>query len=142
MTAILRTMGAMVPNMAAEKTIAGDGFDGYRHAMEYLIEKYGNNKTKIKRVSDELRDEVYNLSIKPKLVVIQVGNNEASNVYIKQKCNMCNYIGYGYEHVKLDSDVTNEYMLELIDKLNIKEFNDILKSIDFDNKTITVLKKV
>ena len=28
-------------SMAAEKTIAGEGFDGYRHAMEYLIEQYG-----------------------------------------------------------------------------------------------------
>ena len=29
-------------SLAAEKTIAGEGFDGYRHAMEYLIEQYGN----------------------------------------------------------------------------------------------------
>lgn len=29
-------------SLAAEKTIAGEGFDGYRHAMEYLIEHYGN----------------------------------------------------------------------------------------------------
>ena len=70
------------------------------------------------QILDELRDEVSHLVIKPKLVVIQVGDDPASNVYIKQKCNMCNYIGYGYEHIKLDSDVTNEYMLELIDKLN------------------------
>lgn len=70
------------------------------------------------KILDELRDEVSHLAIKPKLVVIQVGDDPASNVYIKQKCNMCNYIGYGYEHIKLDSDVTNEYMLELIDKLN------------------------
>lgn len=70
------------------------------------------------QILDELRDEVSHLIIKPKLVVIQVGDDPASNVYIKQKCNMCNYIGYGYEHIKLDSDVTNEYMLDLIDKLN------------------------
>ena len=68
------------------------------------------------KILDELRDEVSHLAIKPKLVVIQVGDDPASNVYIKQKCNMCNYIGYGYEHIKLNSDVTNEYMLELIDK--------------------------
>ena len=69
-------------------------------------------------ILDELRDEVSHLTIKPKLVVIQVGDDPASNVYIKQKCNMCNYIGYGYEHIKLSDDVSNEYMLELIDKLN------------------------
>jgi len=70
------------------------------------------------KIMDELRDEVMDLSIKPKLVVIQVGNNEASNVYIKQKNNMCNYIGYDFEHIKLDSDVTTEILLEVIDKLN------------------------
>lgn len=69
-------------------------------------------------ILDELKDEVSHLAIKPKLVVVQVGDDPASNVYIKQKCNMCNYIGYGYEHVKLDSEISNEEMLELIDKLN------------------------
>ena len=56
-------------------------------------------------ILEELKLEVSRLDVKPKLVVIQVGNNEASNVYIKQKCNMCNYIGYDFEHIKLDSDV-------------------------------------
>ena len=70
------------------------------------------------KIMDELRDEVVNLSIKPKLVVIQIGNNEASNVYIKQKCNMCNYIGYDFEHIKLDSDVTTEMIIDVIDGLN------------------------
>lgn len=70
------------------------------------------------KIMDELRDEVNDLSIKPKLVVIQVGNNEASNVYIKQKNNMCNYIGYDFEHIKLDNDVTTEMIIDVIDKLN------------------------
>lgn len=70
------------------------------------------------RIMDELRDEVTLLSVKPKLVVIQVGNNEASNVYIKQKNNMCNYIGYDFEHIKLESNVTTEMVLDVIDGLN------------------------
>ena len=36
--------------------------------------------------------------------------------------------------------ILDEY--ELIDKLNIKEFNDILDTLNFENKVITVLKKV
>lgn len=69
-------------------------------------------------ILDELKDEVNKLSVKPKLVVIQVGNNEASSVYIKQKSNMCSYIGYGFEHLKLDESVSMDSVLELIDKLN------------------------
>lgn len=70
------------------------------------------------KVLEELKEEVSNLSVKPKLVVVQVGNNEASNVYIKQKSNMCSYVGYDYEHIKLDENIDTGMMLELIDKLN------------------------
>ena len=70
------------------------------------------------KILNEIKNEVSKLTVKPKLVVIQVGNDEASNVYIKQKCDMCNYVGYMYEHIKLDSSVTVASILELIDKLN------------------------
>lgn len=71
-------------------------------------------------ILEELKDEVLKLSNQPKLVVIQVGNDEASNVYIKQKINMCNYIGYECEHIKLDN-VNNEDVILLIDRLNKDE---------------------
>ena len=70
------------------------------------------------RILNELRDEISKLNIHPKLVVVQVGNNEASNVYIKQKKNMASYIGYDFEHIKLDNDVSTDDVLELIEKLN------------------------
>lgn len=70
------------------------------------------------KILNELRDEISRLNIHPKLVVVQVGNNEASNVYIKQKSNMASYIGYDFEHIKLDNDVSTDDVLELIEKLN------------------------
>ena len=70
------------------------------------------------QILNELRDEVSGLFPKPKLVVIQVGNDEASNVYIKQKCNMCEYIGYDYEHVKLDEFIDLDELLGIIYSLN------------------------
>lgn len=70
------------------------------------------------KILNELRDEISELNIHPKLVVVQVGNNEASNVYIKQKSNMASYIGYDFEHIKLDSNVSTDDVLELIEKLN------------------------
>ena len=68
-------------------------------------------------ILDEVKEEVKKLSVKPKLVVIQVGNNEASNIYIKQKKNMCMYVGYEYEHIKLD-DVSTDDLVDLINTLN------------------------
>ncbi len=74
---------------------------------------------KIKQeILDELKEEVSKLKNKPHLVVIQVGNNEASNVYIKQKAKMCEYIGYDYTHLKFPEDITEECLLSKIDELN------------------------
>ena len=44
-----------------------------------------------KNILEELKKEVSLLEVKPKLVVIQVGNDDASNVYIKQKKKMAEY---------------------------------------------------
>ncbi len=74
---------------------------------------------KIKQeILDELKEEVSKLKNKPHLVVIQVGNNEASNVYIKQKAKMARYVGYQFHHIKLDDTITEEELLYEIDKLN------------------------
>lgn len=54
----------------------------------------------------------------PTLCVIQVGNNEASNVYINQKRKMCEFIGYNFIYKKYDEDILEEELLE-----NIKKFN-------------------
>jgi len=76
----------------------------------------GNSIKKI--ILDELKDEVNKLEEKPNFVVIQVGNNEASNVYIKQKAKMAEYVGYGYTHMKLDEDIKQEELLKKIEELN------------------------
>ena len=69
-------------------------------------------------ILDEVKAEVTKFDVKPMLVVIQVGNADASNIYIKQKFNMCNYVGYVFRHIKLASDVNTEYVVGLINELN------------------------
>ena len=69
-------------------------------------------------ILDEVREEIIELGVKLKLVIIQVGNDNASDVYVKQKSNMCNYVGFDFEHIKLDSNVATEYLVSLIDYLN------------------------
>ena len=69
-------------------------------------------------ILNELKNEVSKLSEKPNFVVIQVGNDEASNVYISQKAKMAEYIGYGYKHLKLSEKITEKDLLLEIDKLN------------------------
>lgn len=69
-------------------------------------------------ILDELRLEVNSFNEKPTFVVIQVGNNEASNVYIKQKIKMAEYVGCECRHLKLVEKITEDQLLMIIDKLN------------------------
>ena len=87
-----------------------------------------------KQILDELKEEVSKLEIKPSLVVIQVGDNDASNVYIKQKAKMADYVGYDYKHIKLSEDITTEEVIEIIDGLNNdKKINGVMVQMPLPN---------
>ena len=73
-------------------------------------------------IKENIKDKVLQLnniynSI-PKLVVVQVGNNSASNVYIKNKLKAASFVGIDAELVHFDENVTNEEMLDTIHRLN------------------------
>ena len=73
-----------------------------------------------KLVSNELKkklkEQINKYAINPKLVVIQVGNNEASNVYIKQKIKCADTIGAICIHEKLDENISTNELIALINK--------------------------
>ena len=52
------------------------------------------------------------------LAIIQVGDNPASNSYIKGKLKDCEEIGYKGIHYKLDENIEEEKVLSLIKELN------------------------
>ena len=54
---------------------------------------------------------------KLKLVVIQVGNNSASDVYVRNKRIVCEKVGILFEHLKYDS-ILEEELLSIISNLN------------------------
>jgi methylenetetrahydrofolate dehydrogenase (NADP+) / methenyltetrahydrofolate cyclohydrolase len=54
----------------------------------------------------------------PKLAIIQIGNNESSNVYINQKIKFANEIGAEAELIKLEENISENYLLEKIAELN------------------------
>ncbi|WP_338985339.1 bifunctional 5,10-methylenetetrahydrofolate dehydrogenase/5,10-methenyltetrahydrofolate cyclohydrolase [Spiroplasma endosymbiont of Diplazon laetatorius] len=55
---------------------------------------------------------------KPKLVIIQVGDNPASNKYIKNKLNACNKVGIIGELIKFEEDIKQNNLKEEIIKIN------------------------
>ena len=57
------------------------------------------------------------------LAVIQIGNNESSNVYIKNKRKACEKLGINFLHYKFSDDVKFDFIVDFIKKLN--EYNDV-----------------
>lgn len=77
------------------------------------------------KISLELRKKVKDLiekeNITPTLAVIQVGDNKASNVYIKNKKKACEDVGINFEHIKFNDTISQDLVIAEIKRLN----NDI-----------------
>ena len=85
--------------------------------MSFIID----GKTIAATIKDELRQEVELLKAQGKscaLAVIQVGNDPASSVYVRNKKNACNYIGITSLSYELPEETTEEELLACIDQLN------------------------
>ena len=73
------------------------------------------------QIKDELKEEVAELKkkgIEGCLAVIQVGNDPASSVYVRNKKKACEYVGIKSLSYELAEETTQEEILELIEKLN------------------------
>lgn len=80
-----------------------------------------------KKLSLKLKDElklktkeyvdIYNIT--PKLVIIMVGNNPASQIYVRNKIKSATYCGINAELIKLEENITNEELIDVVEKLNI-----------------------
>lgn len=68
-------------------------------------------------VKEDLRSEIGLLEVKPTLVVISVGDDPASKVYVRQKEKCAKYVGINYIHLNYES-ITEDELLEKIDQLN------------------------
>ena len=77
-------------------------------------------------IKDELKEKVDKFKVKPKLVVISVGDNPASKVYVGQKEKCANYIGIEYSHMHYDT-ISDDDLIKEIEKLNKdKKVNGII----------------
>jgi methylenetetrahydrofolate dehydrogenase (NADP+)/methenyltetrahydrofolate cyclohydrolase len=70
------------------------------------------------KVRNEIKAEVEKMEIKPGLAVIIVGEDPASQVYVRNKAKGCEEVGFYSEVHRLPEQTTEEELLALIDKLN------------------------
>lgn len=72
-------------------------------------------------IKDELKDKVAKMAKEGKkvaLAVIQVGNDPASSVYVRNKKNACAYIGIESLSYELPEETTEAELVALVEKLN------------------------
>ena len=79
-----------------------------------------------KKISEEIRAELkqsikYEM-LKPSIAVIQVGDNEASNTYVKTKEKACDEVGIYFRHYKFDEGDTELSIINKIKELNNDEY--------------------
>ena len=73
-----------------------------------------------------LKEKIALIEDKLKLVVIQVGDDYASSVYVKNKEKLCNELGILFEHLKYDSITENDLILKIEELNNDKSVTGIL----------------
>ena len=73
-------------------------------------------------IIEELKKEVKRFMIKPCLAVIQIGDNEASNTYIKAKAKTCEEIGIYFKHIKFTEEAKEIEVINKILELNNDEY--------------------
>lgn len=78
-----------------------------------------NGKELSLKIQEEIKQSIKHCMIRPSLAVIQIGDDPASNTYIKNKEKACENVGIYFRHFKFD-DTTQE--LTIINK--IKELNN------------------
>lgn len=80
-----------------------------------------DGKTIAEKIKAEVDSEITALKsagINPKLVAVQVGENPASAVYVKQQRKNCEKAGITYELKTLPADIAEEQILSEISKIN------------------------
>lgn len=74
------------------------------------------------QIKQELADEVAKLQAEgkktPHLVAVLVGNDPASETYVASKVKACREVGFKSTELRYSSDITEEQVLEVVERLN------------------------
>lgn len=74
------------------------------------------------QIKQELADEVARLKAEghkiPHLAAVLVGNDPASETYVASKVKACREVGFKSTELRYSADMTEEQLLEVVDKLN------------------------
>lgn len=80
-----------------------------------------DGKSLAKKIREDLKiccNKLKESGIKPTLAVIMVGDDPSSKIYVRNKNKACEEIGIEYREYLLSKEITQEELVNLIEKLN------------------------
>jgi methylenetetrahydrofolate dehydrogenase (NADP+)/methenyltetrahydrofolate cyclohydrolase len=81
-----------------------------------------DGKATSQKIKEQIKDEVLNIkhiyNQVPHLVIVQIGDNQASNVYIKNKLKAAEFVGIKATHIHFNENIQNEELITKIRELN------------------------
>ena len=69
------------------------------------------------RLNTQLKAKIGNLTVKPKLAIVQIGNNPESNSYVRAKKRIAEKLGIFIEHIQIKKDVSTKNLIQQVQKL-------------------------
>ena len=86
-----------------------------------------DGKAVASKIKEDVKNEIDKLSYTPKLVVVQIGDNKASSIYVNNKIKSCKEVGISSEVIRFSENIQEDTLLTFIEDLNRnKEVNGIL----------------
>ncbi len=74
-----------------------------------------------RNLRERLKGEIETDLLTPSLTVIQIGNNKASNIYVRNKKRACEEVGINFNSLKFEDTIGQDVVIKEIERLN----NDI-----------------
>lgn len=83
--------------------------------MNKLVQEY------VAERKEKLKEQINRRDVKVRLFVLQVGDNPASNSYIKGKMKDCEEVGIKVEHLKFSEEIDTQFLRDWIWRLNHRD---------------------
>lgn len=68
-------------------------------------------------ILDDVKEEISSLGIKPKLVIVSIGHDDASEIYMRNKIKTAKSVGIDVDHVRMDEDVCQREAEQVIEAI-------------------------
>lgn len=75
-----------------------------------------SGKTLASKIKQKVKQEIEQLGIKPSFVIVQIGNNPASNTYVRKKIKDCQECGIESHLYRYDSSITQDFLEDFFER--------------------------